>query len=89
MTRTEKKTTTTRTVGPGTPEAPPQEIVTEMTAEYTTVSRDEPYEVSVEHDGDATREKDDQKEQRLRYGGLHRYASLHNPEDADGGGGKS
>lgn len=82
VTRTEK-TTTKRTIGTSHPETPPRGIVTEMTAEYKTVSRDEPYEIPVEHDGDATREKGEQKEQRLRYGGLHRYASLHKPLDGE------
>lgn len=87
VTRTEK-TTTKRTIDTSHPETPPREIVTEMTAEYKTVSRDEPYEIPVEHDGDATREKGEQKEQRLRYGGLHRYAGLHKPsagENTTGG----
>lgn len=86
VTRTETKTTTKTTRTRDHDASPPKEIVEEMTAEYRTVSRDEPYEVSVEHDGDATRERDDQKEQRLRYGGLHRYVSLHNPEGGDSAG---
>ena len=80
---TRTKTTTKRTIDTSHPETPPREVVTEMTAEYKTVSRDEPYEIPVEHDGDATREKCEQKEQRLRYGGLHRYASLHKPSDGE------
>jgi len=83
QTRTEKTTLARRAVGEG--ETP--QVITEMSAEYKTVSRDEPYEVSVEHDGDATREKGEQKEQRLRYGGLHRYASLHKPEGGESSGG--
>ncbi|THH10118.1 hypothetical protein EW145_g1550 [Phellinidium pouzarii] len=73
----------------------PNEQYTDPDKEYATVSRDEPYELAAEDNGSGTgREKPEQKDQKLRYGGTNRD-SLRNaprpnegPDKADSGGRK-